>query len=509
MQNAASDVDSLAPPIARTLQAFRNRKARVQASGETKILISDRPAPRWQEESKGLEGMVPPKENGRQEGAGMPPAAAVPAHPLDRLFGLRTAGSSVATEFRAGVATFLTMAYIMFVNPAILEKAGMDHGAVLVATCLAAAFGSLVMGLYANYPIALAPGMGLNAYFAFTVVPELGGNWQLALGCVFASAVLFFALSLTPLRAWLIDAIPMSLKLGVAAGIGFFLALIGLQNAGIIADDPATLVRLGDLSRPQAWLAAAGFLLIAGLAVRKIPGAIIFGVLAVSFAAVILGLEPWHGIAAAPPSLAPTFLKMDLAGVFQLGLVTIVLTLFLVTVLDTAGTLIGVARQAGFLDREGHLPRARQAFLADSGGAMLGAALGTSTTTAYIESAAGVEEGGRTGLTAIFVAIFFLLALFLAPLAQTVPLYATAPALLFVAFLMASSLGALSFEDATDYIPALLIVLMMPLSYSIATGIGLGFIAHVALKALAGRFSEINAGVGLIALAFLLKLTFA
>jgi AGZA family xanthine/uracil permease-like MFS transporter len=283
----------------------------------------------------------------------------------------------------------------------------MDHGAVFVATCLAAAAGSLIMGLYANYPIALAPGMGLNAYFAFTMVPELGGNWQLALGCVFVSGVLFFLLSLSPLRAWLIDAIPMSLKLGIAAGIGFFLALIALENAGIVAADPVTLVTLGDLSKPQAWLAASGFLLIAGLAMWKIPGAIILGVLAVTAAAVALGLEPWHGLAAPPPSLAPTFLKMDVAGVFRLGLLTMVLTLLLVTIL-TAGTLIGVARQAGLLDQEGRLPRARQAFLADSGAAALGAALGTSTNTAYIESAAGVEEGGRTGLTAVTVALLFL-----------------------------------------------------------------------------------------------------
>jgi AGZA family xanthine/uracil permease-like MFS transporter len=316
-------------------------------------------------------------------------------------------------------------------------------------------------------------------------------------------------LSLSPLRAWLIDAIPMSLKLGIVAGIGFFLALIALENAGIVVADPITLVTLGDLSKSQAWLAATGFLLIAGLAVRKMPGAIVIGVIAVTLAAVALGLEPWHGVAAAPPSLAPTFLQMDIAGVFQLGLVTMVLTLLLVTILDTAGTLIGVARQAGLLDQEGRLLRARQAFLADSGSAAFGAALGTSTTTAYMESAAGVEEGGRTGLAAVTVALLFLLALLLAPLAQTVPLYATAPALLFVACLMAASLGALSWDDPTDYIPALIIVLMMPLSYSIATGIGLGFIAYVALKALAGRAGEINAAVGVIAACFLLKLIFA
>ncbi len=428
---------------------------------------------------------------------------------LDRFFKLTEAGSSVPTELRAGLATFLTMAYIMFVNPAILEKAGMDHGAVFVATCLAAAAGSAIMGLYANYPIALAPGMGLNAYFAFTMVPELGGNWQLALALVFAYGILFFALSLSPLRAWLIDAIPMSLKLGIAAGIGFFLALIGLQNAGIVADQPVTLVTLGDLSKPQALLAAAGFLVIAALAVRKVPGAIIVGVLAVTIAAAGLGLEPWHGLAAEPPSLAPTFLKLDLAGMAHLSLVTIVLTLLLVTILDTTGTLIGVARQAGLLDEEGRLPRLRQALLADSGSAMLGALFGTSTTTAYIESAAGVEEGGRTGLAAVVVAVLFLLSLFLAPLAESVPGYATAPALVFVAFLMAASLGALRFDDPTDYIPALLIALLMPLTYSIATGIGLGFIAYVALKALTGRFRDINAAVAVIALAFLLKLAFA
>jgi len=435
--------------------------------------------------------------------------APAPEGGLDRLFGLTAAGSSVPTELRAGLATFLTMAYIMFVNPAILERAGMDHGAVFVATCIAAAAGSAIMGLYANYPIALAPGMGLNAYFAFTVVPELGGNWQLALALVFASSVLFVALSLSPLRAWLIDAIPLALKLGIAAGIGFFLALIGLQNAGIVTDHPVTLVTLGDLSKPQALLAAAGFLVIAALAVRKVPGAIIIGVLVVTIIAAALGLESWHGVAAVPPSLEPTFLKLDLGGIARLSLVTIVLTLLLVTILDTAGTLIGVARQAELLDNDGRLPRLRQALLADSGAGMLGALLGTSTTTAYIESAAGVEEGGRTGLTALVVALLFLLSLFLAPLAESVPGYATAPALFFVACLMAASLGALSFDDATDYIPALIIALLMPLTYSIATGIGLGFIAYVALKALTGRVKEINAAVAVIALAFLLKLIFA
>lgn len=431
-----------------------------------------------------------------------------PQSALDRYFGLTASGTSVATECRAGVATFLTMAYIMFVNPAILEKAGLDHGAVFVATCLASAASTVIMGLYANYPIALAPGMGLNAYFAFTMVPELDGNWQLALGCVFLSGVLFLLISLTPAREWLINALPLNLKLGIAAGIGFFLALIGLQNAGIVVSDPTTLVKLGNLGEAKVLLALAGFLMIAGLAARKVPGAIIFGVLAVTVAAVLLGLQPFYGVAAAPPSLAPTFLQMDLAGAFQLTAMAMVLALLLVSVLDTAGTLIGVARQANLLDAEGRLPRLRQALLADSGATMFGAALGTSTTTSYIDSAAGVEEGGRTGLTAIVVAVLFLASLFLAPLAHTVPTYATAPALLFIAFLMATSLGAIEWEEPTEYIPALIIAIMIPLSYSIATGIGLGFIAYVALKLLAGRVREIDAASAVIAAAFLLKLMF-
>ena len=432
-----------------------------------------------------------------------------PKGAIDRYFGLTAQGTSVPKELRAGLATFLTMAYIIFVNPAILEQAGMDHGAVFVATCLAAAAGSIIMGLTANYPIALAPGMGLNAYFAFTMVPELGGDWQLALGVVFVAGLLFLGISLTPVRAWLVDSIPMNLKIGIAAGIGLFLALIGLQNAGIVADDPATLVTLGDLSKPQALLAAGGFLVIAGLAVRKVPGAIIIGVLGVTVIAILSGLEPLHGVASLPPSLAPTFLAMDLSGIFQLTTMVMALALLLVMILDAAGTLIGLARQAGFLDKDGHLPRLRQALLADSGSASLGAVFGTSTTTAYIESAAGVEEGGRTGLTAIAVAALFLLALFFSPLAQTVPAYATAPAILFVACLMAASLGAIHWEDPTEYIPALIIALMMPLTYSISTGIGLGFIAYVALKALTGRFRDINAAVAVIATAFLLKLVFA
>jgi len=285
-------------------------------------------------------------------------AAPIPPEPvvgdlLDRFFGLTQSGTSIGTELRAGLATFLTMAYIMFVNPAILEKAGMDHGAVFVATCLAAAISSIVMGLYANYPIALAPGMGLNAYFAFTMVPELGGNWQLALGLVFLSGVIFFILSITPAREWLVNAIPMNLKLGIAAGIGLFLALVGFQNAGIITADPSTLMKLGDMGQAQVLLAGAGFMLIAGLATQRIPGAIIIGVLAVTVLAVVLGLQSFEGFAAPPPSLEPTLFKMDFTGAFTLASMAMMLALLLVTILDTAGTLIGVSRQAGLLDEQG------------------------------------------------------------------------------------------------------------------------------------------------------------
>lgn len=442
----------------------------------------------------------------RSRRAAPTPPAPIPGDDLDRFFGLSDAGTSIGTELRAGLATFLTMAYIMFVNPAILEKAGMDHGAVFVATCLAAAISSIVMGLYANYPIALAPGMGLNAYFAFTMVPELGGNWQLALGLVFLSGVIFFILSITPAREWLVNALPMNLKLGIAAGIGLFLALVGFENAGLVTGDPTTLVKLGDVSQAQVLLAAAGFMLIAGLAAQRIPGAIIIGVLAVTFLAVIFRLQHFEGFAAAPPSLEPTLFKMNLSGALTLTSMAMMLALLLVTILDTAGSLIGVSRQAGLLDETGKLPRLRQALLADSSGAALGAVLGTSTTTAYIESAAGVEEGGRTGLTAIVVGVLFLLSLFLAPLAKTVPLYATAPALIFVAFLMAKNLGAIDWHDPTDYIPALMIAVLMPLTYSIATGIGLGFIAYVVLKLVTGRYREIDVAVAVIAAAFLLKL---
>lgn len=427
---------------------------------------------------------------------------------IENWFGLEAHETTVPREMRAGLTTFLTMAYIMFVNPVILSGAGMDFGAVFVATCLAAAIGSALMGLLANYPVALAPGMGLNAYFTFTVVPAVGGDWRVALGCVFLSGVLFLVISATPFREKLINAIPPSLKLGIAAGIGLFLAIIGLKNAGIVADHPATLITLGNLKDPTVLLACLGFVVIAALAARKLPGAIIIGILCVTAIAVLAGLQQFAGVFSAPPSLAPTFLQMDLAGAFAPALIVTVLTFLLVDLLDTAGTLIAVGRQGNLVDEDGKLSRLRPALLADSTATVAGATLGTSTTTSYIESASGIEDGGRTGLTALTVAALFLVSLVLAPLAETVPAYATAPALLFVACLMIGALRVIDWDEPTDYVPAVVTAIAMPFTFSIANGIGIGFIVYLILKAATGRWSDLNWAVILVAVLFAAKIAF-
>lgn len=424
---------------------------------------------------------------------------------IDRYFGISSQGSSLRIECLAGLTTFLTMAYIVFVNPDILAAAGMPREAVFVATCLAAALGSLVMGLYANYPIALAPGMGLNAYFAFVVVGTLGYSWQQALGAVFISGLLFVLVSLFRVREWVVDAVPRSLKFGISAGIGLFLAIIGLKNAGVIAADPNTLVGLGDLKAPGTLLAVAGLLLIVALQARKVTGGVIIGILSITLVSLILGLSPFAGVVAMPPSLAPTFLQMDLVGALEIGLIAVVLTFFLVELFDATGTLIGVSHRAGLLDKDGKLPRLRRALLADSSAIVAGAALGTSSTTAYIESAAGTSVGGRTGLTAVVVALLFLLALFFSPLAATVPPYATAPALIFVAVLMTRGMAEIEWDDLTEAAPAVICAVSMPFTFSIAHGIAFGFIAYAGIKLLAGRWREASLGVWVIALVFAAK----
>jgi adenine/guanine/hypoxanthine permease len=418
---------------------------------------------------------------------------------MERFFGLRARGSTARTEALAGATTFLTMAYILAVNPQILAQAGIDPGAAFVATCLSAAIGSALMGLLANLPIALAPGMGLNAYFTFAVVLGAGVPWQAALGAVFLSGLLFLAVSLLRVREWLVNGIPLSLKLGIAAGIGFFLGLIGLRAMGLVAAHPATLVGLGPIGEPATLLACAGFVLIAGLSARGVPGAIVIGILATAALGIPLGLTRFQGLVSLPPSLAPTLFQLDVGGALQLGVLGIVFTFFLVDLLDNTGTLIATTHRAGLMRPDGSVPNLGRALTADSGSAIIGAVLGTSTTVSYIESAAGIGAGGRTGLTALTVAALFLLALFLAPLAASIPGFATAPALVFVACLMAQALRSLPWDDATDYVPAVLTALAMPFTFSIATGIGLGFIAHAALKTVAGRAAEVSGAVWLVA----------
>jgi adenine/guanine/hypoxanthine permease len=424
---------------------------------------------------------------------------------LEQIFKLREYGTDVRTEVMAGLTTFLTMAYIIFVNPQILSVAGMDLGAVFVATCLAAAISSTIMGLYANYPIALAPGMGLNAYFSFGLVKGMGYSWEVALGAVFFSGLLALILSISPVREWLFNAIPKTLKLSISAGIGLFLGIIALKNAGVIVESPATLVTLGNMKSAPVLLAAAGFIAMIALDSRKIPGAIIIAILLTTAAGVILGVSPAGGIIATPPSLAPTFLKLDLAGALEIGLISIIFALLFVDLFDTAGTLVGVAHRAGLLTPDGRLPRLKRALLADSSATMIGALLGTSNTTSYIESAAGVKVGGRTGLTAVTVAVLFLLALFFAPLAGTVPAYATAPALLFVACLMARGLTEMDWDDVTEYAPGVVTALAMPLTFSIAYGIAFGFITYAGAKILSGRWSEMSVAVPILAVLFIIK----
>ena len=402
--------------------------------------------------------------------------------------------------------SFLTMAYILFVNPSILGETGMDKGAVFVATCLAAAFGSAVMGLIANYPIALAPGMGLNAFFTYTVVMGMGHTWQVALGAVFLSACLFFLLSIFKIREWIINSIPLELRSAIAAGIGLFLALIALQNAGIVAANPATMVGLGDLGSPAALLAILGFFLIIGMEALRITGAVLISILVVTGLSILLGVSQFGGVVSMPPSLAPTFMQLDIAGALDVGLISVIFAFLFVDLFDNSGTLIAVAKKAGLMRKDGHLPKMGRALIADSTAALGGSLLGTSTTTSYIESAAGVSAGGRTGLTAIVVAVLFLFALFFAPLAGSVPAFATAPALLFVAVLMASGMAEIEWSDITVAAPVVVTALAMPLTYSIATGIAFGFITWVAAKTLAGRFRELNGMLVALAIFCVIKL---
>lgn len=423
---------------------------------------------------------------------------------LEKLFKLKEHGTTVRTEIVAGVTTFLTMAYIIFVNPSILSAAGMPADAVFVATCLIAALGTAIMGFYANYPIALAPGMGLNAYFAFVVVGAMGYTWQTALGAVFISGCLFLAITLFGLRELIVRGIPQSLRTAIVVGIGMFLAIIALKSAGIVVASPATLVTLGDLHQPAVALAAIGFILIVVLDKFRVPGAILIGIVTVTVLSFFFGGNKFGGLFAAPPSIAPTFMQLDISGALKGGVLNVVLVFFLVELFDATGTLMGVAKRAGLLV-PGKMERFNKALLADSAAIFAGSLLGTSSTTAYAESAAGVQAGGRTGLTAVTVAVLFLACLFISPLAGVVPAYATAPALFFVACLMLRELTELNWDDSTEVVPGVVTALMMPFTYNIANGLAFGFITYAALKLLTGKAKEVHWMTWLIAGVFLAK----
>ena len=423
---------------------------------------------------------------------------------LQSLFKLGEHGTDVRTEVMAGFTTFLTMSYIIFVNPAILSTTGMNHDAVFIATCLAAALGTFIMAFLANWPIGLAPGMGLNAFFAFTVVKGMGFTWQQALGAVFISGCVFVVLTVTGVRRWLVAGIPHSLRSAIAAGIGMFLAIIALSGAGIVVANPATKVGLGDLHSLPVLLSALGFVLIAVLDYFRWRGAILIGILAVTLASVALGLTHFQGIISMPPSVSPTLFKLDIGGALRGGFFHIILVFVLVEIFDATGTLTGLARKAGLLEggREEGLGRA---LFADSLAIFSGSLLGTSSTTAYIESASGVQAGGRTGLTAVTIGVLFLAALFFAPLAAIVPPYATAPALLYVAGLMMRELLEIDWDDVTEAVPSALAALVMPFTYSIANGLAFGFIVYATLKLVTGRAREVHPAMWVVAGLFLLR----
>lgn len=427
---------------------------------------------------------------------------------MDRLFKLRLHGTTVKTELIAGLTTFITMAYIIFVNPNIMADAGIDHGAAFVATCIAAALGCLLMGLYANWPVGLAPGMGLNAFFTYTVVGTMGYHWETALGAVFISGVLFMILTLSRVREWLLNSIPVSLRHAMGAGVGLFLGVIGLKTAGIIVDSPATLIKLGPLHEPAPLLAAVCFLLIAVLSYHRVFGAILISIIAVTLAGWGLGLVHYNGILSTPPSLAPTWMAMDIAGVFNVSMISVVFAFLFVHMFDTAGTLMGVAQRAGLVNAEGRIDNLSRALKADSASSVFGAMVGVPPVTSYVESAAGVAAGGRTGLTAVTVGILFVAAMFFAPLAGMIPAYATAGALIYVAMLMMASMAHIHWDEITDSIPAIVTAIMMPLTFSVADGIALGFITYVVLKAGTGKYREISMSLWVLCAIFIAKFIF-
>ena len=423
---------------------------------------------------------------------------------IESIFKLKDNKTSFKKEILAGLATFLTMAYIMVVNPAILSETGMDFDSVFVATILASFIACLLMGFLANWPVALAPGMGLNAFFTYAVVFGMGFTWQQALAAVLCSGILFLIISISPLRAYLINAIPKSLKFGIGAGIGLFLAIIGLKNAGIVVDNPATLVGLGDLKSAPVLLALLTLILMIGLDKLKVPGAIVLSILATTIIGMIVGVAQFQGIVSPIPSMSPTFMQLDFSAVGSSLFLIVVFTILFVDFFDTAGTLTSVANLSGKIDKDGNVENIDKAVFSDSIATIIGSIFGTSSTTSYIESGAGIKEGGKTGLVAVTVGVFFLLCLFLAPLAKTIPAYATGAALVFIATFFCRNLVNLDWDNISEYSPALLAAFIMPLTYSISNGIALAFIVYVLAKVISGKMSDLNPAVLIIAGASLL-----
>ena len=425
---------------------------------------------------------------------------------LQQFFKLKEKGTSSKTEIIAGITTFFTMVYIVFVNPSVLGDAGMDKQVVFVTTCLIAGFGTIAMGLFSNLPIALAPAMGLNAFFAYVVVGKLGYSWQVGMGTIFWGSVGLLLLTIFQIRYWLMASIPLSLRVGIGAGIGFFIALIGFKNMGLVVANPATLVALGDLHSPQVLLGILGFFIIVVLAARNIYSGVLISIATVTALALYFDESVmFHGIVSMPPALTQVVGQVDIAGALDTALVGITFSFLLVNLFDSSGTLLGVTDKAGFSDEKGCFPKMKQALYVDSASAVVGSYIGTSAISTYIESGAGVSVGGRTGMTAVVVGLLFLLTIFFSPLAGMVPAYATAGALVYVGILMASSLIKVQWDDLTEATPAFITAAMMPFTYSITEGIAFGFISYCVMKLGTGRWREVNAPVWVVSLLFLIK----
>ncbi|KZY62383.1 guanine permease [Oleiphilus sp. HI0071] len=427
---------------------------------------------------------------------------------LEKLFKLKEHQTTVKVELVAGLTTFLTMAYILFANPDIMSAAGMPKEAVFTATAVAAALGCILMGLWANFPAGLAPGMGLNAFFAFAVVGGMGYTWGQALAAVFVSGIIFFLLSAFKIREWILHSIPGCLRHGITVGIGLFLTIIGLKNAGIIADHPATLLTLGDLASPGPMLAGLGLLLIIAFDYRKVPGSIVIGMIAISVIAAILGITQFHGLVGEPHSMSELFLAMDFSRILEATMISVVLAFVFVDLFDTSGTLMATASKAGLTDKDGKFDAMGKAMLADSTATTAGAALGVSSVTTYVESGAGIAAGGKTGLTAVTVGALFLVALFFTPLLDFVPAFATAPALIYVGLMMTADMRNINWDDMTSAAPAWICAIMMPFGFSISHGIGLGFLAHTVLQLLTGKTAEIRPAVALVSVLYVAGIVF-